>query len=276
MHMRILLPCAGLLPVLLSLPPRGNMKAVLPRAAREQFADVPAGVAFIHGERESTEAFFLARTEVSNAQFRGFLADVKAGAGQEVMESLRPGSWNGRSEDPFAAIYYTDRAYDDYPVVNVSREAAMAYCAWMQEKLNGEAPAGIAYGVRLPSRIEWVRAAQGDRGNSPYAWGGPAVQNDRGCMLCNFKASSLTSQRVAYRDGDDGAELTAPVGSYSKNGLGLFNMNGNVAEWLQESGMAAGGSWASTSEEVRNESVMRAQGPSPMVGFRPLVEVVQN
>lgn len=248
----------------------------MPRTAREHFADVPAGVAFLNGERVPTKAFFLARTEVSNAEFRGFLADVKTGAGQEVMESLAPGMRNDRPEDPFAVVYYTDRRYDDYPVVNVSREAAMAYCAWLQEKLNHEAPAGIAYAVRLPSRSEWVRAAQGDKGNSPYAWGGPSVQNIRGCMLCNFKASTLTSQRVAYRDGDDGADLTAPVGSYSPNGLGLFNMNGNVAEWLQEAGMAAGGSWASTNEEVRNESVMRVQGPSPMVGFRPLVEVVEN
>jgi hypothetical protein len=47
-------------------------------------------------------------------------------------------------------------------------------------------------------------------------------------------------------------------------------MSGNVAELLQEPGIAAGGGWNSTGYDIRIESTMKFDGPSPTVGFRPM------
>jgi hypothetical protein len=47
-------------------------------------------------------------------------------------------------------------------------------------------------------------------------------------------------------------------------------MNGNVAEMLSEPDIAAGGSWASTGYDIRNESIMAFKDASPYVGFRPI------
>ena len=61
----------------------------------------------------------------------------------------------------------------------------------------------------------------------------------------------------------DNADITAPVASYFPNDFGLYCMNGNVAEWLQEPDMAAGGSWRDVCADIRNESVATATGPAP-------------
>lgn len=267
-----LLLCAALATALFSFT-KEHGKAPLPSSARQKFAEVPAGDAFINGERVPVRSFFMARTEVSNAEYRAFLNEVRRNNGADMTKGLVPGGDAHDPEQAIAQVYYTDRAFDTHPVVNISAEAARAYCAWLEEKLNAEARPGLSYRVRLPDRASWVLAAQGGLGDSPYAWGGPNVRNAQGCILCNLKASTLKNQKVVYSDGDDGATLTAPVDSYTPNGYGLFNMNGNVAEWLAEPGLAAGGSWSSTAEEVRNESVMQANGPSALVGFRPLIEV---
>lgn len=275
MRTRTLLLCSGLALALFSFT-KEHGKAPLPTSARQKFAEVPAGDAFIDGARVPVRGFFMARTEVSNAEYRAFLNEVRRNNGTEMVKGLVPGGDASSPEQAIAQVYYTDRAFDAHPVVNVSVEAARAYCAWLEEKLNAEARPGVSYKVRLPDRASWVRAAQGGLGNSPFAWGGPNVRNAQGCFVCNLKASTIQNQKVVYADGDDGAALTAPVDSYMANAYGLFNMNGNVAEWLEEPGLAAGGSWASSMEEVRNESVMHASAPSALVGFRPLIEVTGN
>lgn len=277
MRTTTLLLCAGLLPVLLSTT-KDHGKAPLPSAARQRFAEVPAGDAFIAGARVPVPGFYIARTEVSNAEYRTFLAELRRNGGADMVKGLLPveAEAGQTTEQAIAQLYYTDPKFDAYPVVNIPVEAARAYCAWLQEKFNDLALPGITYNVHLPDRASWVRAAQGGLGNSPFAWGGPNVRNLRGCFLCNLKASTVQDKRVAYSDGDDGATVTAPVDSYAPNGFGLFNMNGNVAEWLDGQSVAAGGSWASTVDEVRNESVLQANGPSTMIGFRPVMEVLKN
>ena len=275
MRITTLLLCTGLA-VALSSSTTEHGKAPIPSSARQRFAEVPAGDAFIDGARVPVRGFFLARTEVSNAEYRAFLDEVRRNNGAEMLKGLVPDGDATGPEQAIARAYYTDRAFDNHPVVNVSAEAARTYCAWLEEKLNAEARPGVSYKVRLPDRASWVRAAQGGLGNSPFAWGGPNVRNAQGCILCNLKASTLQDRKVVYADGDDGATLTAPVDAYAANGYGLFNMNGNVAEWLEGPGLAAGGSWASSVEEVRNESVMHVNGPSALVGFRPMLEVSGN
>jgi gliding motility-associated lipoprotein GldK len=77
---------------------------------------------------------------------------------------------------------------------------------------------------RLPSEAEWEYASRGGLSNEEYPWGGPYTRNYLGCPLANFKP-----MRGDYPD-DNGVH-TVPIGSYSPNGWGLYNMAGNVAEW---------------------------------------------
>jgi hypothetical protein len=70
---------------------------------------------------------------------------------------------------------------------------------------------------------------------------------------------------------DGSSFITSPVTSYSPGAYGLYNMNGNVAELVTGDSIAVGGGWRSTGYDVRNLSVMPFKGPSPDVGFRPVL-----
>ena len=129
--------------------------------------------------------------------------------------------------EPFTETYFWHPAYDEYPVVGVTWGQSQAFCAWRThilneyKKYNGET---FVQRFRLPSEAEWEYAARGGLELAPYPWGGPYIRNNLGCPLANFKP-----MRGDYVE-DNGCH-TVPIGSYSPNDYGLYNMSGNVAEW---------------------------------------------
>ncbi|RKR07710.1 protein involved in gliding motility GldJ [Maribacter vaceletii] len=99
---------------------------------------------------------------------------------------------------------------------------------------------------RLPTETEWEYAAQAQsgtreynnyRGRKKYPWDGDYTRNGqrvgRGDQLANFKQGKGDYGGIAGWS-DDGADITAQVMSYKPNDLGLYDMAGNVAEWVSD------------------------------------------
>ncbi|WP_093364621.1 T9SS ring complex lipoprotein PorK/GldK [Psychroflexus sediminis] len=133
--------------------------------------------------------------------------------------------------EPMHNDYFSHTAYDDYPVVGVTWSQAKAFANWRTKYLNDfrkkKDEASISF-FRLPSEAEWEYAARGGIEGGTYPWGGPYAKDDRACFLANFKPF-----RGDYAA--DEALYTVEADAYEPNDYGLYNMSGNVAEWVNTS-----------------------------------------
>jgi sulfatase modifying factor 1 len=100
----------------------------------------------------------------------------------------------------------------DHPVVHVAHEDAQAYALWA--------------GLGLPTEAQWERAARGGINGAVYVWGDDGEHE--GERRANYWHGDFPWRA------DSGYGTTTPVGSYSPNGYGLFDMAGNVWEWTQD------------------------------------------
>ena len=96
------------------------------------------------------------------------------------------------------------------PVINVSWRDVHAYTHWLSDQT------GKTY--RLPTEAEWEYAARAGT-TTKYSWGDNIGYNRANCSVCGSRWDN---------------EMTAPVGSFKANGWGLYDMHGNVDEWVRD------------------------------------------
>ncbi|WP_188649945.1 type IX secretion system lipoprotein PorK/GldK [Yeosuana aromativorans] len=134
--------------------------------------------------------------------------------------------------EPMHNDYFWHDAYSDYPVVGVTWKQAKAFCQWRTLYKNSyqksRKGAALVNSFRLPSEAEWEYAARGGLQAATYPWGDYYTKSDRGCFMANFKP-------VRGDYAADQALYTVEAKSYEPNDYNLYNMAGNVSEWVNAS-----------------------------------------
>jgi sulfatase modifying factor 1 len=161
------------------------------------------------------DAFYIDKYEVTNAEYRKF---VQATGHKEPEGAIYVnGSWvRGK---PWQDENYNS---DNQPVVCVSWNDAKAYADWA--------------GKRLPTEAEWEKAARGGLTGKKYVWGDEWPTSSKAGNISDTSTKKIFKDwDLAFIGGyDDGYAYTAPVGKFTPNGYGLYDMSGNVWEWCAD------------------------------------------
>lgn len=229
--------------------------------------------------------------EVSVADYNEFLSAKGSEFGQYLPDST---SWTklGTWMDPLKDTYYHHPAFQGYPIVGISHEAAIAYCDWLTEEYTRTHP-NLQITFRLPTEKEWMEV--GYAGDSASLIPMTGKEKDRLRRNGSVKPRNLEERfNLCYADplcmeykGEnefeiekgcpgyrlDGYTFTAPVNTFPESKLGLFHLGGNAAEMVQEQGISKGGSWYDYPYALRLEKQGVYNGPDAKVGFRVFAEL---
>ncbi|WP_185969039.1 SUMF1/EgtB/PvdO family nonheme iron enzyme [Carboxylicivirga sp. M1479] len=224
--------------------------------------------------KEVSHRFYAGTYEVTNKEFREYLEYLKAtdrlaeynSSYPDTTQWMKkfPHSFNG----PFVEKYFWHPGFNNYPVVNVSLEAAKAYCAWLSDSYNSKEKRKYKkVTFRLATEQEWNKMAAVLPGHNLPWYGNFAYEPGSSCSNTNIKFENKVSGDNKYDYSSDGGMTTCVVGSYKANKMGVYDIIGNVAE-LTESGIIKGGSWDNTIDECVVNKSQDFQLPDPRVGFR--------
>lgn len=182
-----------------------------------------------------TKPFYVANTETTNKQFRAYRA------------SHNSGNYKEKSLDAQKA-----------PVANISWQDAAKYCNWLSKKEGLDAfyqtTKGFVSGYnldtngyRLLTEVEWAWLAR-NKGDDVllYPWGRAKTPSAKVGNYADSKASTIIT--FILDDYDDGYKGPAPVGRFKKNHRGIYDLDGNVSEWVNDWYSAKGNS------ELKGES----------------------
>lgn len=216
-------------------------------------------------------ALYMSKTEVrwdefSSYMYRFDLTDAQAAAGFDS---------ENRPSMPYVP---PDRGFgtDGFPVISVSYQNAVKFCEWLS-KLTGKT-------YRLPTEAEWVWAALGGELGTDAASCEPLTAEQLGAVAWYG--------RTMANPNNGGQPGTMPVGKQEANGYGLFDMFGNVREWvtgLDDVPVTKGGGWVDEADALQpyariyQDDSWRLTDPQdpksqwwladgPFVGFRVVCE----
>tara|TARA_B100001559_G_scaffold271741_1_gene240374 strand:- start:152 stop:1372 length:1221 start_codon:yes stop_codon:yes gene_type:complete len=227
-------------------------------------------VFYTHDNVERTvtvQSFYLDQTEIANIHWLEYLHYIRRDSSEAFFQSALPDTTVWEKElaynTPYVSNYLRYPGFRYYPVVGVSWDQAVDYCRWRTEAVNkqkameyygedyidGDIPP-VESGIylpefRLPTEAEWEYAAYGQIGDQwldenqtqrrLYPWDGRTIRSskrgDLGKFQANFKRGRGDYAGIAGALNDAGF-VTTSIYEYAPNDFGLYNMAGNVNEWV--------------------------------------------
>jgi len=212
----------------------------------------------------TVDSFYMGKYEITNEQYCAFLNDANSLGEIKVVSGTVYASFDGSNSYPYCdtstANEYSQIAYSggvfsvrtksgrdmsDDPMVEVSWYGAAAYCNWRSEEEGYETcydpcdpnwPCDFSEkGYRLATEAEWEYAARGGFSGRRFPWGDTVTHSQVNYYSSSSHFYDISPTRGYHPTWNDGVyPYTAPVGSFSANGYGLYGMAGNVWQWCND------------------------------------------
>ncbi len=216
-----------------------------------------------------------------------------------ISESLMAAAHETTSKDYNIFCTSTDRAIPPkpafptgktHPIIFVNRKDAVDFCLWLTNKERKERRIGRSFSYRLPTDAEWslIAGLEPETGSTPFerdvsdnrtfSWGTdwPPKENGGNFSDAANSRDSKTANR-SIPDYSDSHQFTSPVATYSANNYGLYDISGNVYEWVSDDfgvgnyGVTRGASWLSYQKEniyLKFRNVILPKSKNNETGFR--------
>lgn len=241
-----------------------------------------------------SKGYALSQTDITVGQFRefvrasGYKPESVTQGGASVYDE-RTGVMRDVSNATWQDDYAGHPATDNLPVVNISWNDAHAYVQWLNQRTGKK--------FRLPSEAEFEYALRA--GSTTRYWWGSGTPKTKVENLTGSADRSPSGRRWshAFQGYGDGYWGPAPVMSFAPNAFGLYDMDGNVSEWMEDcwhdnyvrapvdggawinpgcgTRVIRGGSWGSSPEQANSAYRQGADASirSGRVGFRIVREL---
>ncbi len=174
--------------------------------------------------------FAMSRTEVTVEQFGRFVqathyrTDAER-SGRSLVYDEDKGKFDARDGVDWRDDYAGRPAVPQQPVLHVSWNDAQAYVVWLSKQ--------TAHPYRLPSEAEFEYALRAGSSGA-YPWPGSKPPAGAGNLAGSDASGSGRHWGDAFAGYSDGFWGPAPVAHYPANAFGLFDLVGNVSEWVQD------------------------------------------
>jgi formylglycine-generating enzyme required for sulfatase activity len=279
------------------------------RQPNDKVRDQPKVIVPVPGVLWLKDNIYIDETEVTNLHYTEYFFFIQR-TRPDQYASLLPDTLTWITDEfgspPYSVYYLRHPAYRDYPVVGLSYEQAVKYCDWRTDMVNCmlyntklgikkyrfdstfNYPKRVKY--RLPSKKEWEYAAQAGLDKARYPLGSVSFIDKNGKPLNLtreyynlFLAPQIPTMRT-IRDSTTKPCPTFYVKPYSiskPNKFGLYHMNGNVSEMVQDT-FVMGLNFKTTLDgkplydKYTLSSCLKMDKPQIWIGFRCVCEILEK
>ena len=249
------------------------------------------------GPKIEIDQFYICNHEVTNLEYREFINSLRKDSG-ELYRKFLPDSmiWNNSLSygQEYIEWYFRHPAYNNYPVVGVTHGQAEAYCVWLTKNyMSNEKRKFKNIVFKLPTANQWTYAAKGGvEALIPFNNG--KLTDSKGEYQASFRSInqlSIKNDTINYvwqqiKDKSwmylklncaNNQVTPQHVFSNSKSHFNLYNLAGNVEEYVAEKGITKGGGWKDTGYFLQNfvsQTYDSTNAVSDDRGFRVAMEIL--
>jgi hypothetical protein len=270
---------------------------------KDVYSKVVEGMVNYRDGTKPVYPFVMRNQGVTNVEYKIFLADlVKSGMTETINKALvHTGTWNNYSCSQLAAAYFQDSKYNDFPVVNVSREGIALYCEWLERELNvlylQKHPKAEPLNVRLPQDFEWLYVIRSGYSRIPDCSGYNTIYDVNEGLVDRSFLKRLALIRKRDRNKLNYMDDLYSINRYGMNEkeiLGIFDNGirycedslasteankilkslgkaGHVSELIYDTkgrAIVIGSCWKSKEDYMKMLGEFNTNSASPFVGFR--------